>query len=242
MKTQIKIMIRLAMVATLSVMIATAASASAPTPAVTAPAVTTTTASVPAAPVVAPVKPVAPVAPKTVAKPAAAKPAAKAATPAEPAKEGDAPKTTSKDYDDWQMECTVPDKTTKKACHIFQRIVLKERKLIALTALVVMVKAPTGEPITVLRFIAPFGVLLPAGLTFGIDDGKQETLPFQICAQRGCITDMKLEKEAVDKLKASKEIRTFYNIPGQKDAFKVTISLKGFSPALDALKLVPPAE
>jgi invasion protein IalB len=151
------------------------------------------------------------------------------------------PQMITKAYEDWQMECTAADKAHASSCFVFQRIIMKDRKLVALTAAVIITKQQQQEKASaVLRFVAPFGVSLPPGLAFVVDSNPQIDLKYQVCVQKGCMADLPLDDAIVAKIKNGKTARVAYQAPDQAEPYVIGLSLKGFTAAYDALQAMTP--
>ena len=87
------------------------------------------------------------------------------------------------------------------------------------------------------NLLLPFGLLLDAGATLQIDDGKPlEALRFSTCLPAGCIVPLSLGKETVAALRAGSVLKIKVRSTDQKDV-ALSVSLKGLAPALDRLEV-----
>ena len=79
-----------------------------------------------------------------------------------------------------------------------QSVTAEDRPNVGLT--VVFYKA-IGEDKKLLRVVVPLGVLLPTGLGLKIDNQDVGNAPFLKCGKRGCVAEVVLQNEVIDKLK-----------------------------------------
>lgn len=89
--------------------------------------------------------------------------------------------------------------------------------------------------IAVLDVITPLGVILPEGLSLKIDDGRQESAPFQVCTEQGCLVREPIDSELVSRLKRGSKALVSVIAINQGEVI-ASISLKGFTAAFDSLK------
>jgi invasion protein IalB len=81
----------------------------------------------------------------------------------------------------------------------------------------------------------PLGVLLPTGLGLKIDNQDVGNAPFLKCGKRGCIAEVVLQDEVIQKMKNG--TNAMFIIFDTPDAgIGIPISLQGFGAALSALK------
>jgi invasion protein IalB len=84
-------------------------------------------------------------------------------------------------------------------------------------------------------FILPLGILLPAGMTFNIDDGEKNKLPVRICLPGGCKVRMILNKKLIGALKKGNQATVTFVGGKTRKQIIVEISLNGFTKAMSAL-------
>lgn len=163
---------------------------------------------------------------------AASDPATPAAKPAVAAR----PKPVETKFDDWSMQCI--SSTKGKYCGLYQKAsaTVNGKKVMAVLAEVEIGKGKDGKKTPHLRLITPLGTWLPSNLGFKLDDEKQNVVPYFVCNRSGCMTDLTLEAEHVARLKKGKKLLIGYRTsPRKEDQVESSLSLKGFSGALDAL-------
>lgn len=88
--------------------------------------------------------------------------------------------------------------------------------------------------IAVLDVITPLGVVLPEGLSVKIDDGRQESAPFQVCTEQGCLVREPIDSDLVDRLKRGSKAQISVIAINQGEVI-ANISLSGFTKAFGSL-------
>lgn len=131
-------------------------------------------------------------------------------------------------FGSWSMGC---DPKQPKACLLQQDYVDAKSKTPMLRVDIAMQGNP---PSPSLRVIAPLGVLLLKPLVINIDGNEPANLPFTTCLPGGCSTVVSLAPQAVDRMKAGKQMNFTFTLANQQTV-NATISLKGFNEGLAAL-------
>lgn len=139
----------------------------------------------------------------------------------------------TEDYGDWRVECSKTPQG-KPACYMFQRQMWKDQKSIALMVMAGIVERD-GQSIPRLRFIVPLGTFLPTGLILAVDTEKDIRVPIQSCTLDGCIVNLDLGGEIVEKLKVGTTLKAAYLRPDRLTA-SLNVSLKGFPQALERIR------
>ena len=88
--------------------------------------------------------------------------------------------------------------------------------------------------IAVLDVITPLGVVLTEGLAVKIDGGREESAPFQICTEQGCLVREPIDIELVTRLKRGNNAVVSV-IAANKGEVSASLSLSGFTKAFGAL-------
>ena len=89
--------------------------------------------------------------------------------------------------------------------------------------------------IAVLDVITPLGVVLTEGLAVSIDGGREESAPFQICTEQGCLVREPIDEDLVTRLKRGNNTVVSV-IAANQGEVKATLSLSGFTKAFDGLE------
>jgi invasion protein IalB len=174
-------------------------------------------------------------APAAPAAPAAEPAADKTAPPANPATSKGTPgKPTRITYGAWEVACGPGGKN----CAMAQ--IGNDSKG---TPVLEMVVRKLDEPlevgertaIAVLDVITPLGVVLTEGLTVTIDSGRNESAPFQICTEQGCLVREPIDSDLVNRFKRGNKT-TISVIAANQGEVKATLSLSGFTKAFGSLK------
>ena len=179
------------------------------------------------------------------AAPAAEAPAATTAAPATdaatpPAASAEGPGTTyiAKTEGDWQVQC-LRTEDGKDPCEIFQLLTDKDGNKVA--SISVMALASDKEAVAGATITTPLESLLTAGVKLQIDDQKPIALPYNFCSRGGCFANVALRPAELDLFKKGTKIgMTVVPVAAPDKKVDLTISLKGFTAAFDAMS--KPAE
>ena len=132
----------------------------------------------------------------------------------------------------WQVSCRTPPGAKEEKCALVQSVTAEDRPNVGLT--VVFYKA-IGEDKKLLRVVVPLGVLLPTGLGLKIDNQDVGNAPFLKCGKRGCVAEVVLQNEVIDKLKkGTNAMFIIFDTP--EAGIGIPVSLQGFGDALAGLK------
>jgi len=132
----------------------------------------------------------------------------------------------------WQVSCRTPPGAKEEKCALVQSVTAEDRPNVGLT--VVFYKA-VGEDKKLLRVVVPLGVLLPTGLGLKIDNQDVGNAPFLKCGKRGCIAEVVLQEEVIQKMKTGTNAM-FIIFDTPEAGIGIPISLQGFGAALAGLK------
>lgn|GEM_PF-434765 len=89
--------------------------------------------------------------------------------------------------------------------------------------------------IAVLDVITPLGVVLTEGLAVSIDGGAEESAPFQICTEQGCLVREPIDADLIARFKRGNSAVVSVIAAAQGEV-QSTLSLSGFTKAYDSLK------
>ena len=132
----------------------------------------------------------------------------------------------------WQVSCRTPPGAKEEKCALVQSVTAEDRPNVGLT--VVFYKA-IGEDKKLLRVVVPLGVLLPTGLGLKIDGQDVGNAPFLKCGKRGCVAEVVLQDEVINKMKAG-GTAMFIIFDTPEAGIGIPVSLQGFGDALANLK------
>lgn len=139
-------------------------------------------------------------------------------------------------YKSWTVRCATPTAIKGQAapariCEMAQE--LRQKK--SGKRLLVMALQPTKGDGASLTFIAPFGLLLSAGIQVAVDGTALTQGGFRTCLPRGCVSVIDLAQGALGKLTTGKTATiTMQNTGGQE--ISLAVSLAGFTAAWNRLK------
>lgn len=143
-------------------------------------------------------------------------------------------------YGDWRLEC-IKAKDGRKLCQVFQMVVeeqkdKKKRPLLMAKIMNGHTKDKDGKEKQMTRMLltTPLGILLPAKLSLKLDAEKAVPVPYLLCTPEGCIADLALDGELLQKIRAGKKLTVGYRQMDNKTV-SANVSLNGFNAALKAL-------
>ena len=136
-----------------------------------------------------------------------------------------------KAFGDWQVKCATPRGAKAERCMLVQEVTATDRPNVGLS--VMFLKTNKGKDQT-LRVLAPLGVLLPAGLGLKIDNSDIGRAPFVRCTKIGCIADVVVKDELVEKFTKGKQA-VFIIFETPDSGIGIPISLKGFTTGMKSL-------
>jgi invasion protein IalB len=132
----------------------------------------------------------------------------------------------------WQVSCRTPPGAKEEKCALVQSVTAEDRPNVGLT--VVFYKA-IGEDKKLLRVVVPLGVLLPTGLGLKIDNQDVGNAPFLKCGKRGCVAEVVLQNDIIEKLKkGTNAMFIIFDTP--EAGIGIPVRLQGFGDALASLK------
>lgn len=143
-------------------------------------------------------------------------------------------------HGDWQLRCeqqtiAQPGQTAplepREQCALVQSVAAEDRPNI--TLVVVALRTADGKS-RLLRIVSPLNVLLPAGLGLRIDDADVGNTGFVRCLPTGCVAEVMMDDELVNRLKSGKQA-TFIIFEKPEEGIGIPVSLNGFSDGFDRL-------
>jgi invasion protein IalB len=134
-------------------------------------------------------------------------------------------------HGDWETRCETPPGAAYEQCAVVMSVVDQERPNLTL---VIIVLNTADRKARLMRVIAPLGVLLPAGVSLRIDNQDAGRLNFLQCLANGCIAQLALDGQLLDKLKSGTTMSLgIFQTPEQ--GVGVPASLAGFKEAYEQL-------
>lgn len=130
----------------------------------------------------------------------------------------------------WDAFCTGQGRREALECEIRQRVVVAGTGQL-LTGVTIKVPSDAAAQ-SAMMVQTPFGLFLPAGLTFAIDGAEVLSLPLQTCDGSGCYAGSPVSADLLAALQRGETLTvTFQDV--QQNSIAVPVSLLGFSAALE---------
>lgn len=137
-----------------------------------------------------------------------------------------------KTHGHWHVSCGKPPGAKNEKCALVQDVTDETRPNYSLR--VIFLRSRDGKK-EVLRVVAPLGVLLPTGLGLKIDDADMGHAPFMKCGKIGCIAEVVVTDQIVNKFKSGRNaVFIIFQTPEVGIGFPV--SLSGFDAGYNTLK------
>ncbi|TVR10609.1 MAG: invasion associated locus B family protein [Salinarimonadaceae bacterium] len=134
-------------------------------------------------------------------------------------------------FGDWQKRCETPAGAQTEQCAIVQNVAADDRPNVTL---LVIVLRTADDRSTLLRVVAPLGVLLPAGLGLLIDGEDVGRAGFVRCLVTGCVAEVVMDDGLLDQLREGEEA-TFIVFQTPEEGIGIPVSLAGFAEGFDSL-------
>lgn len=135
-------------------------------------------------------------------------------------------------HGDWLVKCGKPAGSKESICWVEQKVTSEDRPNVGLT---VTYLNPTKGDEGTLQIQAPLGVILPRHLGLKVDGKDVGNVPFLRCFASGCLARAQVPTELLKTLRNGKTA-VFIIFDTPEAGIGIPISLKGLSPAIDALK------
>ena len=131
-------------------------------------------------------------------------------------------------HGDWVVRCAIA--SGKVHCSLSQSQVRQKdhRRVLSIELAVGATRSDVGGAL-----VLPFGLRLSAGVDLLIDDKALLSAPFSTCLQMGCLVPLKLGAKEVSAMSAGGKLSVTAVIEDSGKPIKLTISLKGFTSALN---------
>ncbi|WP_146217154.1 invasion associated locus B family protein [Falsiroseomonas bella] len=154
--------------------------------------------------------------------PAAAPPAA----PAAPA----APGTTQTQREAWQIACGEPGEGGLRPCQLSARILVQPQNRVV--ARIVLTRQPATRSLG-LVFQVPHGVLLPAGMSWQIDNGEVQRIAFQTSDAEGVFAGIPVTDDLLAALRRANVLRLSFATAAQRETVSMPVPMTQFAEGVD---------
>ena len=138
-------------------------------------------------------------------------------------------------FADWELRCETPPGAQREQCALIQSVAAEDKPNLNL---VVIVLNTADNKKTLLRVIAPIGVLLPSGLGLNLDGLDVGRAGFVRCLLSGCVAEVVLKDAESDQkdLKEGKilemirngKLATFVIFQTPEEGVGIPLNLAGF--------------
>jgi invasion protein IalB len=135
-------------------------------------------------------------------------------------------------HSDWQVRCDTPAGAQSEQCVITQSVTAADRANVNLT---ITVFKTADHKSSILRVVAPVGVLLPSGLGLKIDNAEVGRAGYVRCLRNGCVAEVVMDDNLVKQLRAGQTVTfVIFQIPEEGIGFPM--NLEGFADGFDQLR------
>jgi invasion protein IalB len=134
-------------------------------------------------------------------------------------------------FEDWQLRCETPPGAKAEQCALVQYVAAEDRPNLTLVVIVLKTADNRG---TLLRVVAPLGILLPSGLGLKIDNADVGRAGFVRCLSSGCVAEVVMEDKLIEQMRTG-QTSTFIIFQTPEEGIGFPMSLKGFGEGFDKL-------
>lgn len=168
----------------------------------------------------------------------AAKPAAPPAAPAAPPPAASAPSVVQVKAEpsqtEWTKVCGKDEAANKEICYTTRDFVSDQGQPV----LAVAVYDVKNDPVKIVRFLMPLGLLLGPGIRFGVDSAQPTAGKYAICFPNGCFAEAQVNEATVNTIKKGNTLNvSVQNQVGKEVTF--AIPTEGFGKAFDGAPIDP---
>lgn len=172
------------------------------------------------------------------ARPAAPRPAAPAApapaAPAAPAADSIVQVKPEPSQTEWTKVCGKDEAANKEICYTTRDFVSDQGQPV----LAVAVYDVKNDPVKIVRFLMPLGLLLQPGIRFGVDTGQPTNGRYAICFPNGCFAEAQVNDAVIGTIKKGNTLNvSVQNQVGKSVTFAIPTS--GFAKAFDGPPIDP---
>jgi invasion protein IalB len=138
----------------------------------------------------------------------------------------------------WSIVCDTPAGANSEQCALMQNVIADDRPEVGLS---VVILKTADRKATILRVLAPLGVLLPNGLGLNVDGNDIGKAYFVRCFSDGCYSEVVLDDTKVKddeqtlKVLLAGKTATFIVFQSPEEGVGIPVDLKGFREGYQAL-------
>jgi invasion protein IalB len=138
----------------------------------------------------------------------------------------------------WSIVCDTPAGANGEQCALMQNVIADDRPEVGLS---VVILKTADRKATILRVLAPLGVLLPNGLGLNVDGNDIGKAYFVRCFSDGCYSEVVLDDTKVKddeqtlKVLLAGKTATFIVFQSPEEGVGIPVDLSGFKQGYEAL-------
>lgn len=138
----------------------------------------------------------------------------------------------------WSIVCDTPAGANGEQCALMQNVIADDRPEVGLS---VVILKTADRKATILRVLAPLGVLLPNGLGLNVDGNDIGKAYFVRCFSDGCYSEVVLDDTSVKddeqtlKVLLAGKTATFIVFQSPEEGVGIPVDLNGFKQGYEAL-------
>lgn len=134
---------------------------------------------------------------------------------------------------EWTKVCGKDTANNKEICYTTRDFISDQGQPV----MAVAVYDVKGDPVRIMRFLMPLGLLITPGIRFGVDQANAVSGKYQICFPNGCFAEAQIKEDGVNSLKKGTNLNvSVQNQAGREVTFQIPLTgfAKGFDgPAID---------
>ncbi len=134
-------------------------------------------------------------------------------------------------HGDWQISCDTPPGASFEQCALIQNLTAENQSNIGLS---VIVLKTADKQASLLRILAPLGILLPNGLGLNVDGKDMGRVAFVRCLPSGCIAEVIMDDNLINTL-SNGENAIFIIFKTPEEGIGIPVSLNGFANGYNSL-------
>ena len=148
------------------------------------------------------------------------------------------PGTVKSNHGAWSIVCDQPAGASGEQCALMQNVIADDRPEVGLS---VVILKTADRKATILRVLAPLGVLLPNGLGLNVDGNDIGKAYFVRCFSDGCYSEVVLDDAKVKddeqtlKVLLAGKTATFIVFQSPEEGVGIPVDLNGFKEGYEAL-------
>ena len=133
-------------------------------------------------------------------------------------------------HSDWQVRCDTQAGAQREQCVLIQSVTAQDRADFGITVIILK----TADNKSLLRVVAPIGVLLPSGLVLKIDQAEVGRAGYVRCLPNGCVAEVVMDDTLIKQFRDGRTA-TFIIFQAPEEGIGFPMNLTGFGDGFDKL-------